>query len=40
MPFTWSQRWNLDLIVVIEAHPDIYRALIVEEPIIHLKGLG
>jgi hypothetical protein len=31
---TWSQKWNPDL-----EHPNIRRALIVEEPIIHLKVL-
>jgi hypothetical protein len=32
---TWSQKWNPD-----SEHPNIRPALIVEEPIIHLKGAG
>ena len=32
---TWSQKWNPD-----SEHPNIRRALIVEELIIHLKGAG
>ena len=33
--FNWNQKWNPD-----SEHPNIRRALIVEELIIHLKGAG